>query len=276
MPPHLSRITIYPVKSLEGVDLTEAHILPGGALENDRRFAMFDSEGHILNGKRTPLVHRIRSCYDAGARVLTLGYRDRGETSSFHLDGDRDALNLWLSNAFEQPVSLREAPETGFPDDTEAPGPTVIATATLETVASWYEGIDLESGRGRFRANLEIGGVEPFWDDRLYAGAGEAVRFRVGAVVFEGVNPCQRCIVPWRAALTGELTRDFMPRFRTLRKQTLPPWANASRFNHFYRLAVNTRKPDRDAATIRVGDSIEIEPFTFLNQSDRSGVSYSE
>ena len=28
MPPHLSRITIYPVKSLDGIDLTEAMVLP--------------------------------------------------------------------------------------------------------------------------------------------------------------------------------------------------------------------------------------------------------
>ena len=208
------------------------------------------------NGPRWSTGFAPRSTPSAS---LTLGYREQSETSVFHLDADRDALNYWLSNAFDQPVTIQEAPETGFPDDTEAPGPTVIATATLQTVASWFEGLDLDDCRGRFRANLEIGGVEPFWDDRLYAGEGDAVRFRVGGVVFEGVNPCQRCIVPWRAALSGELTPEFMPRFRTRREQTLPSWANASRFNHYYRLAVNTRRPDREAATIQVGDAVEIE-----------------
>ena len=258
--PHLARITIYPVKSLDGVDLPEAVVFPGGALEHDRRFAMVDSKGQVVNGKRTDRVHQVRSLYDPANRLLTLGLRDRPGETAFSIDADRTALHAWLSDHFGFPVTLREAPETGFPDDTDAPGPTVIASSTLLAVADWFGGLDLDDCRGRFRANLEIGGVEPFWDDRLYAEAGASVRFRIGGVVFEGVNPCQRCAVPARSPRSGEPLPGFVSRFRDLRKQTLPPWATASRFDHFYRLAINTRRPlaSSEPGVVRVGDEVEI------------------
>lgn len=264
--PYLARIMVYPVKSLEGVSVPEALVLPAGALEHDRRFALIDPDGRVINGKRTDLVHQLRASFDPAARTLALGLRGRPGVETFHVDSDRDALNSWLGAHFGVTVTVREAPATGFPDDTDAPGPTVIAVSTLEAVADWFGGLDPDDCRGRFRANLEIGGVEPFWDDRLYAGAGEAVRFRVGGVAFEGVNPCQRCPVPARSPTTGEPLRGFQARFSDLRKQTLPPWSTAARFNHFYRLAVNTRRPanglDPDAGpepgVVRVGDPVEI------------------
>ncbi len=256
--PHLARITIYPVKSLDGLALSEASVLPGGALEHDRRFALVDNEGWAVNGKRFAVVHQIRSSYDPSTRVLTLALRDREGAWTFHIDDDRDDLCTWFSDHFGLPVKLQEAPETGFPDDTDAPGPTVIAAATLETVAGWFDGLDADECRLRFRANLEIGGVEAFWDDRLYTVDGQSVRFRIGEAVFEGVNPCQRCIVPTRSSTTGEPTRYFQKQFAAKRKETLPAWAEGSRFNHFYRLAVNTRRPDRESARIRVGDRVEI------------------
>jgi uncharacterized protein YcbX len=38
--PQLQRITIYPIKSLDGVDVPAAALLPSGPLENDRRWAI--------------------------------------------------------------------------------------------------------------------------------------------------------------------------------------------------------------------------------------------
>jgi len=258
--PYLARILIYPVKSLEGVSVPEAVVLPGGALEHDRRFSLVDASGRVVNGKRTDRVHAIRASFDPAARTIALGLRGHPGGETFHLDSDRDALNSWLGDHFGLPVTVREAPATGFPDDTDAPGPTVIAAATLEAVADWFGGLDPDDCRGRFRANLEVGGVEPFWDDRLYAEAGQAVPFRVGGVVFEGLNPCRRCVVPARSPTSGEPTRGFQTRFGDLRRQTLPPWAAVSRFDHFYRLAVNTRRPALAAGPgiVRVGDEVEI------------------
>jgi uncharacterized protein YcbX len=38
--PTLDRITLYPVKSLDGVDVEEACVLPSGGLEFDRRWRL--------------------------------------------------------------------------------------------------------------------------------------------------------------------------------------------------------------------------------------------
>ncbi|MGH7202074.1 MAG: MOSC domain-containing protein, partial [Planctomycetaceae bacterium] len=106
---------------------------------------------------------------------------------------------------------------------------------------------------------LEIDGVEAFWEDRLYGDEGEAVRFRIGEVTFEGVNPCARCVVPARESTTGESDPDFAAAFIRQRAASLPPWAARSRFDHFYRLAVNTRlSPVNAGNVVRVGDEVEI------------------
>ncbi|HEY9897036.1 MAG TPA: hypothetical protein V6D34_16775 [Candidatus Sericytochromatia bacterium] len=63
-----------------------------------------------------------------------------------------------------------------------------------------------------------------------------------------------------RDAMTGEPYPHFQTMFVTKRKETLPEWAEASRFNHFYRLAVNTRIVQPQAgATLRVGDTLALD-----------------
>ncbi len=254
--PYLTRITIYPIKSLDGVDVSSARILPSGAIEHDRRFALVDAEGRGVIGKRTARVHPIRSQFKFSSMSLSLG--DDARQYVLGDPSDQHAVLDHLSKALGLPIALVEAPDTGFPDDTEAPGPTVIAEATLSAIAGWFPGLDIEGIRRRFRANLEVGGVEPFWDDRLYAAKDTVVRFRIGDVEFEGTNPCQRCVVPTRSSTTGETIADFAKTFVDRRRATLPPWANADRFDHFYRVAINTRPRDPKGGTIRVGDPIEI------------------
>jgi uncharacterized protein YcbX len=113
--------------------------------------------------------------------------------------------------------------------------------------------------RIRFRANLEIGGSEPFWEDRLYGEPDTIVAFRIGRVILHGTNPCQRCVVPTRVTATGEVQSEFSQIFRARRQDTLPDWAAVSRFNHYYRLAVNTQVPESEIGkTLHTGDEIEI------------------
>lgn len=257
--PRVSRITVYPFKSLDGLAAQRATALASGALEHDRQFAVIDQSGQFVNGKRTAKIHRLRSSIDPVARTIALetdGDRS-GAEQRFHLDADRQRLESWLSDFFAMTVGVVENCDGGFPDDIEAPGPTVISTATLQTVASWFN-LGLAETRRRFRANIEIDDVEPFWEDRLYGAAGAAVRFTVGGVCFAGTNPCQRCVVPSRSSRTGEPNADFAKSFAQLRDAALPAWADRARFNHFYRLAINTRLADRGTGVIALGDSAKI------------------
>jgi uncharacterized protein YcbX len=111
--------------------------------------------------------------------------------------------------------------------------------------------------RRRFRANLELAGDAAFCEDELFAASGELKPFQIGPVKFLGHNPCQRCVVPTRDADTGTTTADFQKKFMQLRKEKLPIWANAQRFNHFYRFGINTSIPATEAGKIlRVGDAV--------------------
>jgi uncharacterized protein YcbX len=181
------------------------------------------------------------------------------EPVTFVFDEDPTQLTTWLSQHFGREIGLSYNAAGGFPDDTLAPGPTIVSTATLEAVASWFPGLTPDNVRARLRANIEVGGVPAFWEDALYTVEGEAVAFRAGEVTLEGTNPCARCIVPSRDPWTGAVLPAFAKIVAEQRAATLPAWAERSRFDHFYRLTVNTRA---DAAqignTIRVGDTLDV------------------
>lgn len=252
MPAALARITIFPIKSLDGLGVPDTQVLASGALERDRRFALIDADGRFVNGKRTAAVHRIRAEYD----LAQWSVRFNNEVE-FSLHHEQREIGQWLSGALGIACGLAENTSGGFPDDTHSPGPTLISSATLAEIAAWFPNLTLEETRHRFRANLEVDGVEPFWEDRLIGSAGSEIPFQIGDVHWLGVNPCQRCVVPSRASTSGEAIAGFQKTFAAERERRLPEWAPRDRFNHFYRLAVNTRlAAGQSHGRIAVGDTV--------------------
>lgn len=254
----LQGIYVYPVKSLDALAPETATVGAAGSLSLDRQFAMVDDDGAYVNGKRTAAVHRISATFEPECSAVTVADGEREAT--FALPGERDALATWLDECFEPAVSLLGETDLGYPDDASDVGPTVVSTGTLETIAGWYDEIDGPTEmRRRLRPNLVVD-ADPFWEDRLYGPPGESVRFRVGDVAFEGAGPCQRCIVPTRDPDTGEPIAGFQTRFVERREATLPPWAPRERFDHYYKVMVNTRTPEASrGGSIAVGDPVEIE-----------------
>lgn len=258
--PFVSRLFIYPIKSLDRVEIEQIRVLKNGALKRDREWAIFDQSGRFVNGKRHKKVYGLRSQFDLDTNTVLLRVQGTDRTNEFQLK-ERATLENWLREYFGFPVEVKQNLDGGFPDDTVSPGPTVISTATLEAIASWYPGLDVEEVRLRFRSNIEISGVPPFWEDRLFAQAG-AVHFRIGDVRFRGINPCQRCVVVTRNPKTGAAYPNFQKTFIAQRQATLPEWAARARFNHFYRLAINTRLPVTEAGkTIGVGDALRLDNY---------------
>jgi uncharacterized protein YcbX len=268
--PYLAKILLYPIKSLDGVEVEQAKVLASGALEYDREFAIIDKQGKFVNGKSNEKIHLLRAFYASSFGTSQFGISDRTislqipsqkSQQVFHLDKERQALAATLSDFFGFAVMLEQNSLMGFPDDRNSLGPTVISTATLIEVASWFPGLSVDEIRRRMRANIEIGGVEPFWEDRLFSEQGDLLSFQVGNVRFFGVNPCQRCIVPTRNPNSGEAYPNFQKIFVQKRQATLPSWVSSSHFNHFYRLSVNTRLSTLEAGkTLQIGDKIEILP----------------
>lgn len=257
MHPHLARIRLYPLKSLDPVEVDEAVALRAGGLTHDREYCLRDQQGIVLNAKRLgeDLI-AIRSEFHFGLGEVVL--RANGESSLFRLIQDRAQLEQWFSERLGQPVTLSHDDAGGFPDDDEAAGPTLVSTATLEETATWFPGMTPEEIRRRFRPNLEIAGVPAFWEDRLFGGRAGKVPFRIGDVAMEGIKPCARCTVPPRDSFTGRINdTSFAKVFAERRAKSLPAWADRGCFDHFYRLTTNTKIPESEAGKIlQVGDLV--------------------
>jgi uncharacterized protein YcbX len=306
--PTLDRITIYPIKSLDGIDVESCGVLDSAGLENDRRWRLVDMDGRVLNAKRSPLFHAIRAEFELDERLVTLwvdpavmaaelpaadldrlrgmagnpgGQRSGGHAvrDSFHLVPGQGGPCEWLSEFFGFGVLLQERADGGFPDDRDAPGPTLVSTATLAEVARWF-GFDLAESRQRFRVNLEIGGCDAFWEDTLASPARPQLQpslldlppdlpvdpyadlpppeprtFSIGDARFIATNVCRRCVVPTRNSRTGAVTEYFRDAFEARRSRGMRADVDSRAWGTLYRLGVNT-SPQPGGSPVSVRDRI--------------------
>ena len=254
---HIDRLTVYPVKGLDAHDVDRSRIRLGGTLAHDREFALLDADSEVCNGKQIAHVHEVDAAYDPEGPLLALTAPDRhSERFALMTERGRERAGEWFSDAFGMDVRLDRDSETGHVDR-RSMGPSVISTATLEAVASWFDDVTVESARRRLRANIEVGGVPAFWEDRFVGESAPA--FRAGDVRIEGVTSCGRCVVPSRDPETGEPTPEFRKQFIERRRESFPEWADRDAFDHFYTMMLIARIPEADRGeTIAVGDDVEI------------------
>ncbi|MFD1569250.1 MOSC domain-containing protein [Halorubrum laminariae] len=280
----IGELVAYPLKSADCVTVDRAELGPQGALRGDRSYALVEAgvdphatsvggSGGFVNGKREPAVHALRASYelvdgpDATPTAITIERPDRPETGveadvrRFALPDDREALEAWVGEYLGYSVDLVRDPDGGLPDDRAAPGPTVVSRATLATVAGWFDEIaDATEMRRRLRPNVVLTDCPPFFEDRLFADHGEGIRFTAGDAEIVGFNPCQRCVVPSRDPDTGDEIDGFRERFVRKRRETRPAWLDSERFDHDFRLMVNTVVPeDSWGAVVAVDDPVAIE-----------------
>ncbi|WP_280586704.1 MOSC N-terminal beta barrel domain-containing protein [Halorubrum sp. Boch-26] len=288
----IAELVAYPLKSNDGTALDRAELGSAGALRGDRTYALVEAGvdpheasvgagGGYVNGKREPAVHGLRASHepadaaDATPTAVTLSRPVRPETGAaadertFALPEDGDSLAAWVGDYLGYSVDLVREPDGGLPDDRSARGPTVVSRATLETVAGWFDAVaDATEMRRRLRPNVVLDGCPAFWEDRLFADHGEAVRFAAGDAEMLGVNPCQRCVVPSRNPDTGEEIDGFRETFIKNRRATLPHWTESDRFDHDFRLMVNTVVPEAErGSTLAVGDEVAIEGVESLDEA---------
>lgn len=257
--PYVASIHLYPVKSLDGIGVSQATILASGALSGDRSFAICDEAGEFVNTKRNSGVHFLRLSFDIKNRIASLKIQDTEQEIFFHVDRERPEIESWLSNYFGFPVKLIENLLTGFPGDTAAPGPSIISTATIAEVASWFPRVCVNEMRHRLRANIEIGDVPAFWEDKLFPEADEIVRFKIGTVIFEGINPGQPYILSTRNSAAREAYPNFQKVLTASQNQIIPDLVKIRRLNHLSRLIVKTRlSPQAAGEIVHIGDEVKI------------------
>lgn len=261
----LAEIRRYPVKSLRGVSLQEAHVERIG-LAGDRRWMIVDEAGKFLSQRHHPKLAQIDAI--PTARGVALRHSMHG---AIEVDrpGERAriaAVVIWrdavparlaesagpyLSAFLERPVRLvylhdalarRVDPAFGRAEDrvSFADGFPMLITSTA-SLADLNRRLPQAVGMDRFRPSLVIDGA-PAWAEDTWR------RLRIGGLSFRVAKPCSRCAVPTLDPLTGEALDGNEP-IRTL--------------GAFHRAANGgiifgqNAIPD-DVGALQVGDPVEI------------------
>jgi uncharacterized protein len=269
--PVIKSITIYPVKSLDGISLQKAQIGNGGCLMHDREYAICDSNGKYVNGKSNALVHLLRSAIDFENEIISFRHQSDVTFHRFHLKNDKEAIDEFLSAFFKMQVTLQKDTEGRFLDVPVKSGVTVLSAASLVKVAGWFSDMDIDETRKRFRATIEIDNVPAFWEDKLFYKEETVVDFKIGEAILYGMSPRARCVVPTRHPQTGEVIHAFQKTFAIQRAASLPAWSTLEQYGHTYYLSVDCYLPPSEYGKwIKVGDEVKITGMktfpTFIQQ----------
>jgi len=258
--PFISKIIIYPFKSLPGIEVSACRFTAAGSLQGDREFAFESPDGRVVNAKRLAAIHRIRAEYDLPKRIIVLWSEELPKRQVFHMDHQQREISAWVSRQLGiENIRLKQNSVIGFPDDIKSPGPTIVAKATLEAAGRYFNPLINGEEMGlRMRPNVIVEGVDAYWEDTLYGQEGVGGLLTLGQADVVVTVPCQRCVVPTRDPQTGVATPEFMQRFMEERRRTLPRALQKDpRFEkNSYRLTVNVLGPN--GGLIKVGDVVKI------------------
>jgi uncharacterized protein len=172
-------------------------------------------------------------------------------------------LEMYLENFFDEPLSLIQNKQGQLMDIPTASSVTIISDASLKSLHQEFSDRTLEDVRLRFRATIELSGVDPYWEENLVGEPGVGMRIQVGEVEMIGVSPRARCNVPPRDPLTGITDKTFVKRMMKSREATLPKNSHLSEYGSLYHLTINTYIPETQKGKwLRVGDELKIrEPI---------------
>jgi uncharacterized protein len=200
----------YPVKSLAAVDVDRAEVQSRG-LRGDRRFMLIDDDGQFVTQRQEPLLARVRVSIDhsltltCDGRSVAVPTPPLGRTVSSTVW--RDTLDLvvvdaatpflraafpslslrlvWLPDNVKRPVNRAFG---GVGDDVSLADGYPVHLVNLASVRSLSTSIGARVDPTRFRANVVVDGDEPFDEDGW-------LQIRIGAVTFDVVKPCARCVM---------------------------------------------------------------------------------
>ena len=257
--PKVSRITIYPIKSLDGISLQRGIIIKGGCLLHDREYAIADVNGNFIIGKTNPLVHTLRSFIDFEKEMVSFRHQGDIQWNQFHLQNEKPGIDAYLTDFFKIPATLLQNKEGRFLDIPDISGITILSESSLHSISGWFNNMELEETRKRFRATIEIEGATPFWEDHLFSKQGTGIEFTLGEVTLFGMGPRARCVVPTRNPESGEVLHAFPKTFSKHRALDLPGWSALKKYGHHYYLTVNCYIPHTEIGkSIQIGDEVNI------------------
>ena len=230
---HLSSLHLYPLKSVAGLAVDTLDILPRGA-RHDRRWLAVDADGRFVTARQVSEMVLIRAEALTGGLRLSAPGRP-GVDVAFPQPGAArlrvsiwkdtvDALTVdpaadaWLSASLQQPVRLvymdDDARRAVDPDYAQ-PGDQVSFAdgyPLLVISQSALDGLNArlaDAGRmpvvmAQFRPNLVVADTATHAED-------DWKRIRIGAVDFDAVKVCTRCVFTTVDPVTGTRRADGEP-----------------------------------------------------------------
>lgn len=225
---HISALYIYPIKSLPGISVGQARLLPTG-LEYDRRWMLVDEGNMFLSQRTLPEMTQLRVAIRDGHLEVT--HRSTKQTINIPIQNSYSGefaevtiwddtcraefvnaeTDKWFSNSLGIKCRLVYMPDDirRIVDQRYAPGDNItsfsdgyplllIGQASLDDLNSR---LDTPIPMNRFRPNIVFAGGKPFDEDVMND-------IRIGNVSLHGVKPCARCPVPAIDQETGERGKE--------------------------------------------------------------------
>lgn len=276
----VTALTLYPVKSMRGIGVSEAVLTPRG-LRHDRRWMLLNAHDRFVTQRDLPRLALVQQALDdsgvslslpghgslhvpfddsaQGERIRTAVWGDACEVIDVGGDSSR-----WLSAALGSDIALRlvrMAPDwqrpQRHPDLMGEETRSLFADGAPYLVASEDSLAALNSeldARGiapvpinRFRPNIVLRGLAPFLEQQAALLENERYALRL-------CYPCERCVVTTIDQATGVPDPAREP-FNTLRD--INPMPDRPRAPAF---AQNSALARGAGAVIRVGDELLWRP----------------
>ena len=259
----LSEIWIYPVKSLGGIRMASAEVMPKG-LRYDRRWILIDHVNKFMTQREHPRMalfkmsldqNKLQIHYSGETLDLFPDLDPHGEPVETIVWNDQVSVNevspshsAWISERLGHPCRLMAFPEKNSrPVDKKyslnddhvslADGYPflIIGQASLDDLNSR---MSVPVPMNRFRPNFVFTGGKAFEED-LWK------QFHIGDVKFTAVKPCARCVLTTVDQETAEKGKEPLKTLATFREQ-----------NNNVLFGMNLLGPG--SGVVKVGDEIRI------------------
>ncbi len=217
----LSEIWIYPVKSLGGISIPSARVMPKG-LQYDRRWMLVDTEGKFLTQRQYPVFSKFKTAIEGDQLLirylvdrLSIDIKEENKTcldvriwddvvqayevSPFHSQWFSDRIGTDCKLVYFPENNPRAVdPRYSIHDDhtslSDAYPFLLIGQASLDEL---NKRLAIPLPIDRFRPNFVFTGGHPHEED-------DWKNFTIGDGKFSAVKPCARCIIPTINQDTGE------------------------------------------------------------------------
>ncbi|MDE2428054.1 MAG: MOSC N-terminal beta barrel domain-containing protein [Burkholderiales bacterium] len=278
--PIISQLTIFPIKSCGGVNVTEAHLAATGLLHqgiHDREWMLVNADGQFLSQREFPVMARIHPEIRAG--IVHVHTPDMPELilseeqqiprvqrqvqiwdDQVHATDCGDAAANWFSHVLDTTCRLMrfDKQEQRYASTKWTEGelvPTlfsdgypllVISEASLDDLNRRLQTQGLAKvPMNRFRPNIVLADIEAYEED--YAASFDVN----GGIQLRPVKPCPRCPIPAIDQNTGEIGHNPVDTLQSYRTNPL--------LDGGITFGMNTIVVNGHGHMLHVGDQVSME-----------------